>query len=135
MKDAFFTDSLACCSSEVLAKRGLAGLFLASGTSKLAAISGMIVKIGSAATARKASLRLPAKCDSSSPSPKASKSPRLTSKDHPKAISQRRPSPPCPRMLGHSFVINAAKMAANPHMRNPVDGMTNKRPQILSFDT
>jgi hypothetical protein len=113
----------------VRANRGFAGEFLVSGTTTLAAISGTIVNTGSAITGRIASFCRPNKCDSNKPSPKTSKSPRLINKDSTNAVSQRRTSPPCPRMLGLSFVINAAKMAANPPPRNPTNGLKNVRPQ------
>jgi hypothetical protein len=120
MNGAFFTGSLACCSSEVRANRGFASAFLVSGTTTLAAISGTIVNTGSAITGRSASFRRPNKCDSNKPSPSASKRPRLINKDSTNAVSQRRPSP-SPRQLNHPFIINPAKLPANPPARNPAN--------------
>jgi hypothetical protein len=111
MNGAFFTGSLACCSSEVRANRGFAGAFFASGTTTLAAISGTIVNTGSAITGRIASFRRPNKCDSNKPSPKTSKSPRLINKDSTNAVSQRRPSP-LPPQLNHPFIVNELKLPA-----------------------
>jgi hypothetical protein len=135
MNGAFFIGSLACCSSEVRANRGFGGAFFVSGTATLAAISGTIVNTGSAITGRIASFRRLNKCDSNKPSPKTSKSPRLINRDSTNAVSQRRPSPPCPRMLSHPFIVNEPKLPANRLMRNPANGRVKSAilPKAFNF--